>query len=71
MEAQIAQGLEDASVRVMDPAIQPEEPVRPRIPSTWGLALVLMLGSGRGPYVGSTMGVPVRTRKEEGRHLSV
>lgn len=47
-EAQIARAVEDPSVRVLDPAILPAEPVKPRTILNLALALVLgsMLGVG-------------------------
>jgi tyrosine-protein kinase Etk/Wzc len=45
-EAQIAAAVEDESVRVVDPAIFPSEPVRPRPWLSLGLALVLGVAGG-------------------------
>ncbi len=64
-EAQITQAMEDPTVRIVDPAVTPERPVRP-VPML-NLALSLMLGSLLG--VGSALGReltnrPIRTRAD-------
>ncbi|RMH12680.1 MAG: polysaccharide biosynthesis tyrosine autokinase, partial [Gemmatimonadetes bacterium] len=47
-EAQIAQAVEDASIRVVDPAILPSEPIKPKtvLNIALGLILGMMLGVG-------------------------
>ncbi|MFP4624544.1 MAG: GumC family protein [Gemmatimonadota bacterium] len=45
-EAEIKLGIEDGSVRVVDPAVRPDEPVKPNIPLS--LAFALVLGSALG-----------------------
>jgi uncharacterized protein involved in exopolysaccharide biosynthesis len=64
-EAEIAAAVEDVSVRVVDPAALPSRPVKPQVPLSLALALLL------GTFAGAAMAVAreqldtrIRTREE-------
>lgn len=64
-EAQISAAVEDPSVRVVDPAIPPLEPVRPRPAFSLTLALFVGLAMGLGgAFVREHMDTTVRTRED-------
>ncbi|HET9983735.1 MAG TPA: polysaccharide biosynthesis tyrosine autokinase [Longimicrobiales bacterium] len=64
-EAQIAAAVEDPSVRVVDPAIAPLKPIRPNVPLSLGLALVVGLVLGAGAAVAREhMDTRVRSRED-------
>lgn len=64
-EAEIAQAVEDPSVRVVDPAIRPSLPIKPRKSLNLALALMLgvMLGTGTA-FLREYMDTTVHTREE-------
>jgi tyrosine-protein kinase Etk/Wzc len=64
-EAEIMAAVDDPSVRVVDPAIQPRKPIRPDVPLTVGLAVLfgLVLGVG-GAVAREQLDDTVRTRDE-------
>jgi len=64
-EAEIAQAVEDPSVRVVDPAIRPTEPIKPRTLLNLVLALVLgtMVGTGAA-ILRDSMDTTVHTRED-------
>ncbi|MBX6363107.1 MAG: polysaccharide biosynthesis tyrosine autokinase [Gemmatimonadetes bacterium] len=64
-EAQIAAAVEDPSVRVIDPAIAPLKPIRPNVPLSLGLALVVGLVLGAGAAVAREhLDTRVRSRED-------
>ncbi|HEX9107928.1 MAG TPA: polysaccharide biosynthesis tyrosine autokinase, partial [Longimicrobiales bacterium] len=64
-EAQIMAAVEDPSVRVVDPAIPPDKPVRPNIPLSLGLAAFLGIILGVGLAFGREhLDGSVRTRED-------
>lgn len=64
-EAQIAAAVEDPSVRVVDPAIAPLKPIRPNVPLSLGLALVVGLVLGAGAAVAREhLDTRVRSRED-------
>lgn len=64
-EAQIAAAVEDGSVRVVDPAVDPLKPIRPNGPLSMALAAMLGLMLGVGAVVGREyMDTAVHTREE-------
>lgn len=64
-EAEIAQAVEDASVRVVDPAIRPSQPIKPRMGLNLILALVLgtMVGTGAA-FLRDYMDTTIHTRED-------
>lgn len=64
-EAEIAQAVEDASVRVVDPAIRPSQPIKPRTLLNLVLALVLgaMVGTGAA-FLRDYMDTTIHTRED-------
>ncbi len=64
-EAQIAAAVEDPSVRVIDPAILPTRPIRPNIPLSLGMALLLGLVLSAGAaFAREHLDTSVRTRDD-------
>jgi tyrosine-protein kinase Etk/Wzc len=64
-EAEIAQAVEDPSVRLIDPAVPPIKPIKPRLPLNIALALVLgaMVGVGVA-FIREYMDTTIHTRDE-------
>ncbi len=64
-EAELSLAVEDESVRVVDPAIYLDEPVRPNVPVSLGFALLLGTMLGLGAAIGrELMDTKVRTRDD-------
>jgi len=64
-EAEIAAAIDDPSVRVVEPAIVPVDPIRPNKPLSLALALVLGLGLGAGAaFLRENMDGSVHTRED-------
>ncbi|HEX7118531.1 MAG TPA: polysaccharide biosynthesis tyrosine autokinase [Longimicrobiales bacterium] len=64
-EAEIAQAVEDASVRVVDTAVRSIEPVKPRVVLNLALAVVLGLMAGVGiAFLREFMDTTVHTRED-------
>ena len=64
-EAEIAAAVEDPSVRVVEPAVVPVDPIRPNKPLTMILALMLGLGLGAGAaFVRENLDSSIHTRED-------
>ncbi len=64
-EAEIAAAVEDPTVRVVEPAVVPVEPIRPNKPLSLVLALILGLGLGAGlAFLRENMDSSVHTRED-------
>ena len=64
-EAEIAAAVEDPSVRVVEPAVLPVDPIRPNKPLTMILALLLGLGLGAGAaFVRENLDTSIHTRED-------
>lgn len=64
-EAQIASAIQDPSVRMVDPAIEPFKPVKPNKPLDMVLALILGIALGGGiAFVRENLDTTIHTREE-------
>ncbi len=64
-EAQIAAAVEDPSVRVVDPAIPPTKPIKPNVPLSLGLALLVGIVLGLGSaFAREHLDTRVRSRED-------
>lgn len=64
-EAEITQAIDDATVRLVDPAVLPEAPVRPRVPLNAALsAIVGLMVGGVAAYARDRLDRSVRTRAD-------
>lgn len=64
-EAQIVAAVQDPSVRVVDPAITPDKPVRPNKPFSFLLALILGVALGGSvAFVKENLDTTIHTREE-------
>jgi len=64
-EAQIASAIQDPSVRMVDPAIEPLKPVKPNKPLDMVLALILGIALGGGiAFVRENLDTTIHTREE-------
>lgn len=64
-EAEIAAAVEDPSVRVVEPAVAPVDPIRPNKPLSLVLALLLGLGLGAGAaFLRENLDTSIHTRED-------